>query len=333
MILGQIRAYCKIGWWNRLNGKVLRSWDNSDTLFKIALRMLVEVPVHVTKPSNQSILLWNSSKNYCWWETSAVSSDPGTSGLANRSAGSTRILRRKRSWRIHLLEPLWNVYFHFSVSITLPFKPCYFGLLRIPKTFGCLQEVAFFLWKPRQKETLYLPRILRGRVFKNDRDWTKSCFLSWIASRLKRSSPAVENPRTLPSPFMPLKSTPPILPLPHVHVRCLLSTLSTSVNPMAWVPHKGERTSSCPVAGHEQTHLPVPGRTLPRNMMIRWAMYFWSLISIILICSSKVLGSQNTRHMTADMTQHSSPAASTVHQNPAITYVQMVMITVRLPRR
>jgi hypothetical protein len=62
-------------------------------------------------------------------------------------------------------------------------------------------------------------------------------------------------------------------------------------------------------------------------------MYFWSLISIILICSSKVLGSQNTRHMTVDMTQHGSPAASTVHQNPAITYVQMVMITLRLPRR
>ena len=70
--------------------------------------------------------------------------------------GSTRI-----SGGHHLLKPLGDVYFHFSVSIALMFKPCYFALLRIRRPSDASMKWRFFLWKPRQEEPLYLRRILR----------------------------------------------------------------------------------------------------------------------------------------------------------------------------
>ena len=66
--------------------------------------------------------------------------------------------------------------------------------------------------------------------------------------------------------------------------------------------------------------------------MVRLETDFFSDLSASLIASSKE-PPQHARPAQVDMQQHGSPAASTVHQNPAITYLTMAIVTVTLPRK
>ena len=93
-----------------------------------------------------------------------------------------------------------------------------------------------------------------------------ACFwLEWhlVSSALHRP---LRNPQLSLYPSCLWRSKPAFQRLPCVHVRCLQSTLSTNGNPTASSPHKGERTSSCPVA------FPLPGwRRGCRNPLNPWA--------------------------------------------------------------
>ena len=53
----------------------------------------------------------------------------------------------------------------FNVWVTVAFQPCNFCFLRIPKAFWWLQELAVWLRKPSQEQTMHLPWIGRGGVW------------------------------------------------------------------------------------------------------------------------------------------------------------------------
>ena len=55
--------------------------------------------------------------------------------------------------------------FFLDVWVAVSFQPCNFRLLRIPKAFGCLQELTVFLGKSSQKQAMHLPRIGGGGVW------------------------------------------------------------------------------------------------------------------------------------------------------------------------
>lgn len=52
-----------------------------------------------------------------------------------------------------------------GVWVTLPFQPCHFSFLGIPKSFGCGEEITIFLGQPSPEKSLKLPAVLWRRIF------------------------------------------------------------------------------------------------------------------------------------------------------------------------